>query len=46
MTDKLITVYKKNGTSLKVNEDMLPHLDKLGLSKSKPKAAAKPKAKS
>jgi hypothetical protein len=45
MSDKLITVYKKNGNSLKVNADMLPHLEKLGLSKTKPKAA-KTKVKS
>ena len=34
---KLITVYKLSGKSMKVNKDMLPHLESLNLSKEKPK---------
>ncbi len=36
--EKLTTVYKENGKSMKVNKDMLPHLKNLNLSTVKPKA--------
>ena len=39
--EKLITVYKESGKSLKVNKDMLPYLDELKLSKTKPKKEPK-----
>lgn len=35
---KPVTVYKKNGNSMKVNSDMLPYIDELNLSKKNPKA--------
>lgn len=34
---KLIKVYKENGESMEVNEEMLPYLEELNLSKTKPK---------
>lgn len=34
---KLITVYKQNGKSMEVNEDHLPYLEELKLSRTKPK---------
>ena len=37
----LTTVYKKNGRSMEVNDDMLPHLESLGLSRKEPKAEKK-----
>jgi len=38
---KLITVYKENGKPMEVNEDMLPYLEELKLSKEKPKEKSK-----
>ena len=34
---ELVTVYKSNGKPMNVNKDMLPFLEKLNLSKNKPK---------
>lgn len=38
---KLITVYKKNGKSMEVNENHLPFLAELNLTTKKPKAKEK-----
>lgn len=42
---KLNTVYKANGKSLEVNDDMLQHLESLGLSIKKPVVKKVKKAK-